>query len=192
MATVIEIAIEPLTRESFAPYGQLIAAGDGAPDYARPTLDVWHLDYASDAPFRIQIMRYSHKPMVFSRLERHQCVTEGRVPLNGARSVLAVAGATARDSLAAPDSGTLRAFLLDGSAGLMFKPGVWHSLDCFPLEPPHADYALMSDVATETEIEAGGSEAPDARTNVVDYASQGIEFHIADVNGLISNALPTG
>jgi len=192
MTTVIDIAIEPLTRDSFAPYGQLIAAGDGAPDYARPTLDVWHLDYASDAPFRIQIMRYSHKPMMFSRLERHLCVTEGRLPLNGAMSVLAVAGATLGAGGDMPDPSTVRAFLLDGSSGLIFKPGVWHSLDCFPLAPPYVDYALLSDVATENEIEAGGSKAPDARTNVVDYAARGLEFHIVDSNNVLSNTPAAG
>ena len=92
MATTIELEAEPLTAEAFAPYGQLIAARDDAADYAQPLLEVWHLDFRADAPVRLQIMRYHEKPMTFSRLERHTRVSEGRIPLDGARAVLAVAG----------------------------------------------------------------------------------------------------
>ena len=38
MATTIELEVEPLTAEAFIPYGQLIAARDGAADYAQPLL----------------------------------------------------------------------------------------------------------------------------------------------------------
>ena len=64
MATTVEVRMERLTAEAFAPYGQLIAAGERQADYARPLLDVWHLDYRADAPTRIQIMRYHEQPML--------------------------------------------------------------------------------------------------------------------------------
>ncbi len=112
MATTIELEAAPLTAEAFAPYGQLIAARDDAADYARPLLDVWHLDYRADAPIRLQIMRYHEKPMTFSRLERHTRVSEGRIPLDGARAVLAVAGATG----GAPRTATQRLLLVTTEA----------------------------------------------------------------------------
>ena len=96
MTTIVEVRMEKLTAEAFAPYGQLIAASEAHADYARPLLEVWHLDYRADAPARIQIMRYHEQPMTFRRLERHVRVTEGRIPLAGARAVLAVAGADRR------------------------------------------------------------------------------------------------
>ncbi len=79
MATTIELEVEPLTAKAFTPYGQLIAARDDAADFARPLLDVWHLDYRADAPVRLQIMRYHEKSMTLSRLERHTRVSEGRI-----------------------------------------------------------------------------------------------------------------
>ena len=173
---MIEIEVEPLTAGAFAPYGQLIAARDDAPDYAQPHLEVWHLDYTADAPVRIQIMRYHRKPMTFSRLERHIRVSEGRIPLDGARAVLAVAGMTGAAPDDMPDPSSVRAFRLDGSCGLLFTPGVWHSLDCFPVAASYADFVLVSDQATEEEIEAWTGPSSGERTHVVDYAPRGIEF----------------
>ena len=179
MATTIELEVELLTAEAFAPYGQLIAARDGAADFSRPLLDVWHLDYRADAPIRLQIMRYHEKPMTFSRLERHTRVSEGRIPLDGARAVVAVAGATGVAPDDAPDPSAVRAFRFDGSCGLLFTPGVWHSLDSFPLAVPYADFVLLSDQATEDEIEAWTHPSSGERAHVVDYAPRDIEFRFA-------------
>ena len=176
MATTFEIEAEPLTAEAFAPYGQLITALDGAADYARPLLDIWHLDFRADAPARIQIMRYHEQPMTFSRLERHTHVTEGRIPLAGACAALAVAGVTGAAPDDGPDPSSVRAFRFDGNCGLLFAPGVWHSLDCFPVAMPHADFVLLSDHKTEDEIEAWTRPTSGERTHVVDYAPRGIEF----------------
>ena len=123
MGAIVEVRMERLTAKAFAPYGQLIAAGEAHADYARPLLDVWHLDWRADAPTRIQIMRYHEQPMTFRRLERHVRVTEGRIPLDGARAVLAVAGATDGAPESMPDPGSVRAFRFDGSCGILFAPG---------------------------------------------------------------------
>ena len=180
MATTVEVRIERLTVEAFAPYGQLIAAGEEPADYARPRLDVWHLDYRADARTRIQIMRYHAQPMTFCRLERHVHVSEGRIPLDGARAVLAVAGATDEAPESRPDPSSVRAFRFDGTCGILFAPGIWHSLDCFPLDSPRADFVLLSDEATETEIESWREPANGLHTHVCDYASVGIEFRIVE------------
>jgi ureidoglycolate lyase len=176
MATTFELEAEPLTAEAFAPYGQLIAAGSDAADYTRPLLDIWHLDFRTDAPARLQIMRYHEKPMTFSQLERHTNVSEGRIPLNGAHSLLAVAGVTGPAPDDGPEPSSVCAFRIDGSCGLLFAPGVWHSLDCFPVATSYADFALLSDQETENEIEAWTRPTSGERTHVVDYAPRGIEF----------------
>ncbi len=176
MANTIELEVEPLTAEAFTPYGQLIAARDDTADYARPLLDVWHIHYRADAPVRLQIMRYHEQPMTFSRLERHTRVSEGRIPLDGARAVVAVAGPTGASPDDMPDPSSVRACRFDGSCGLLFTPGVWHSLDCFPVAAPHADFVLLSDQVTEEEIEAWTRPSSGERTHVVDYAPRKIEF----------------
>ena len=180
MGTIVEVRMERLTAEAFAPYGRLIAAGEARADYARPLLDVWHLDWRADAPARIQIMRYHAQPMTFRRLERHVRVTEGRIPLAGARAVLAVAGPTGAAPDSMPEPGSVRAFRFDGTCGILFAPGTWHSLDCFPLDAPSADFVLLSDEATENEIESWREPASGRRTHVCDYSSADIEFRIVE------------
>ncbi|SDB44732.1 ureidoglycolate lyase [Bauldia litoralis] len=184
--SVVQIPIEPLTDESFAPFGWLLEAGGEPPFFSRPNLDLWRFPYAADAPARLQIMRYHRQPMRFSRLERHLFVTEARAPLNGARAVLVVAGdAESAGTDRPPSPDTLRAFLIDGAAGVMFWPGVWHGLDCYPLAA-HADFIFLSDEATEVEIEALAAPVSGTRTEVADYQdSHGLVFEIVDPRRLM-------
>lgn len=174
---VLDIPIEPLDAETFAPYGMLLAPA-GPPFYARTGLDLWRFPFASDAPARLQIMRYHHQPMAFSRLERHLAVTEARFPLHGAAAILIVAGETGPAPEDAPDPSAIRAFRLDGDAGILFRPGIWHGLDCYPLAPPHADFLFLSDEATEIEIESQPTPISATRTHVHDYAADGISFRV--------------
>ena len=79
-----------------------------------------------------------------------------------------------------PDPLSVRAFGFDGTCGILFAPGIWHSLDCFPLASPCADFVLLSDEATESEIESWREPANGRRTHVFDYSSVGIEFRIVE------------
>ena len=187
-AETVAVPVEALTASAFAPYGWLLAGGLAAPSHARPGLDVWALPFRAAAPVRLQIMRYRHQAMRFSQLERHVGVTEGRTPLAGSAAVLVVAGTTDNaDPRAVPAPDVLRAFLMDGSCGVMFRPGLWHALDCFPLTPPYADFLFLSDEATETEIEAQSRPASGRWTHVVDYAETlGLGFAVSDPAGLLS------
>ncbi len=168
----------------------MLEGGQGTPTFSRDKLDFWKFPFDSDAPLRLQVMRYHHQPMRLHRMERHMFVTEGRCPLNGAGGVLIVGGETdAADPTAAPEPEAVRAFLLDGSVGIMFRKGVWHGLDCFPLKPPYADFLFMVDEVTETEIETIGGPTSGRRTHVFDYqAARGITFQVADPEGLLSSA----
>ena len=83
------------------------------------------------------------------------------------------------DPAAAPPPDSLRAFHLDGTAGVMFHKGTWHALDCFPLTGSHADFLFLSDEATETEIEAWDAPEAGRHTHVVDYSGVGVMFEIS-------------
>lgn len=179
----IEIAIEPLGEETFAPYGWLLGAGD-LPDFQRPGLMNWRLPFASDAPLRLQVMRYANQVKKLSLFERHTFVTEGRSPIGDAAAILVVAGDPTQDAL--PEAGSVRAFYLDGSVGIMFRKGVWHGLDCFPARTPSVDYLFLSDAATEDEIEATAAPEQGQRTQLFDFAAQQISFQVTDPKGLIA------
>ena len=191
MAKVIEIPVEPLTGDEFAPFGEIIGPAPWrVPDWERPGLRMWRFDFESDAPTRLQVMRYMHQPMAFHHLERHVCVTEGRIPLGGVRAVMVVAPPTPLDDPAGhPDPGSLRAFLLDGRRGIMLRRGTWHALDCFPVEPPHADFGFLSDVETENEIELTAAAVTRERTHVTDYLEHSdLSFVIIDPRGVCERA----
>lgn len=185
MSEDISVKLEALSEEAFAPYGWVLAGGRGTPTFSRPMLDFWKFPFDSDAPARLQIMRYHHEEMVFHRLERHLYVTEARFPASGASGVLIVGGKTAtNDPNDVPDPSAIRAFLLDGSCGIMFHKGVWHGLDCFPVKPPFSDFYFLVDEVTEREIETIGGPVSGKRTHVIDYATRDVSFRVTDPDGL--------
>lgn len=184
MPLTIDLPLEPLDAARFAPYGWLLTAGNGPADFERPGLGNWRLPFQSDAQLRLQVMRYGYQEMRLSRLEQHLCVTEARAPIGYAPAVLIVAGTPGTNNIPAVD--TLKAFFLDGKTGIMFRPGVWHGLDCFPVAPPHVDYLFLSDSATEDEIEAHSGPVQGVRTRIFDFLSEAdTEFTVTDPHGLL-------
>ena len=129
-------------------------------------------------------MRYEAQPKQLSLFERHLCVTEARCPIGDAAAVLVVAGTTTTD--VQPKVGSVRAFYLDGSVGIMFHKGVWHGLNCFPARTPFVDYLFLSDAATEDEIEASQEPQDGIRTELFDFAEQNVTFEIRDPRRLLA------
>ena len=179
----MDVAVAPLTAQAFAPYGWLLEPDD-APDYARTGLQNWRLPFASEDALRLQVMRYSNRDMRLSMFERHVSVTEARHPIGDAAAVLVVAGDPSQD--AAPEANSVRAFLLDGQSGIMFRKGVWHGLDCFPARTKHVDYLFLSDAGTEDEIEAQAYPQSGTHTQIFDFAENGMLFQITDPKGVLA------
>jgi len=114
----------PLTREAFAPFGQVLQAS-GAPTErqpfaarmvngrgdARPNLTYMRIEPESDA-IRIKV------------LERHVHSNQTFVPLNGTRQLVVVCPS-------APDGwpliGALQAFVAEGSQAINYDANVWHA-----------------------------------------------------------------
>lgn len=174
---IIRLPIEPLTAEAFAPFGKLLAAGANPPDFTGINSSGWRGGFHSDSPAEVMFYRSQAAGLRFTRLERHHHVTQAFVPLGNTPSVIAVAAPTAADAVPAPEA--LRAFLLDGSAGYVLNAGTWHALDRFPLGDAPADVVIITDRATQAELEAN-SRGPWDRTEAVDYAERSgvaFEFH---------------
>lgn len=119
----MEITPQPLTREAFAPYGDVIdvqgatgrtyyedALGNLRPD-ARPSLWVSLKPEAPDRPLRAEL------------LERHEFSSQTFMPLDVDRYLVVVAP---HAKAGGPDLGAVRAFIATGKQGVTYKPNTWH------------------------------------------------------------------
>ena len=190
MSKLIDIPLEKLTHEAFAPFGQIVGELPGTPGWARPLLDAWKMTFAIEGKAELRVMRYHHQALEFHLLERHLAVTESRVPMGGAQAVMVVAPPTpVGRPTKAPDPASLRAFHIDGTVGLMLWRGTWHALDCFPLKPPFADFAFITEVETEDEIETSKDPIDGKRTQLVDFqALADTRFRVVDSQGLVDRS----
>jgi ureidoglycolate lyase len=109
---IVHLKVQPMTRESFAPFGVLIDSrgsveidlGQGAPSLTGATAE-WR-------PFRFDFMARHRKTMqVFS-------------PLVSSQSVIAVAPPNSGD---APEVEKIVAFLVDGRLPYAYHKGTWHT-----------------------------------------------------------------
>jgi ureidoglycolate hydrolase len=113
------LTIQPMTHESFAPYGEIIGKrGDIRID----------LDGGSAS---LVAQTVEARPLTFDFLGRHQRTEQVLVPLGGAKSVIAVAP-PCTDNSALPDIKRMAAFLVDGEHAFKLRRGVWHAT-AFPL-----------------------------------------------------------
>ena len=107
------VRAEPLTATAFAPFGQVVGQAQ------------CRMELRQGEEFHLNVLSYDHRPVLVDHLNRHHKATQALVPLNGKPAVIVVAPpeATFRE---AADLEKLRAFVMDGSAGINLALGVWH------------------------------------------------------------------
>lgn len=115
----IVLTVQPLTREAFAPYGELIS-------------ERGHIELDLDGG-RASVCAQTNEahPLEFDFLGRHLRTEQVFAPLGNAQSIIAVAPPCAEDA-ALPDPQRLAAFLIDGSCAFKLHRGTWHT-SAFPL-----------------------------------------------------------
>ena len=124
--------IEPLSRSSFASYGDVIGghmATDGSPinqgtttKFASETLSL----AAQDGQGLAFLYRAKGQslPLTLRELERHRYGSQTFVPMGGVNFVVVVAQSDTTGQ--APDMSTLRAFWVDGNHAITLRAGTWH------------------------------------------------------------------
>ena len=189
MATVFEIGVERLSPDAFAPFGEVVGPSATETVSLGPDFHLWRTSFRVEGDIELMFARYRHKPMRFHRMERHLAVTQSFLPLGGGRSVMVVAaptGAKSPENVPRPED--VRAFHLDGTQGILLWSGTWHALDRFPVSPPHTDFALITGLDTQRELERQALDGTLPRlTEVVDFrAHRGLVFEVVDPHGLVS------
>ena len=121
------LALEPLTREAFAPFGEVIAPDAAATSYpingktARRFHALAAVDVSGEgAHATLSWVRAEPRVLPFevSMLERHPLGSQAFVPLDPAVRFVVV---VAESPEAAP-----RAFLAERGAGVNYRRGTWH------------------------------------------------------------------
>ncbi len=130
MKTTIIVA-EPLTKEAFAPYGDVIETQDSHHfsinagmverhhDLAK--LDIDYADGGRPIISFFEILEGSSFPIEFDLVERHPKGSQAFIPMFDEPVALVVA---AKDSDVT--GADLRAFVTNGKQGFNFHAGVWH------------------------------------------------------------------
>lgn len=125
----ITLRPEPLTSESFAPYGDVIEAAAGreaamnAGRFERFD-DLCVVDPGDDGRVAVGIVRCrlaTELPYPLNLVERHPLGSQAFIPLTPCRMLVVVA--PPGDTVAAAD---LRAFASNGHQGVNYRPGTWH------------------------------------------------------------------
>lgn len=126
-----QIRVEPLDPQEFSSFGTFLGKPkDVSPSGEREDLTVWlgisdllGMDRRSTVWGYLTVHRHN---LPLDRLERHCRTAEAFIPLEGASVMVVAPPSDPNDLAAAPDGGAIRAFLLDGEAGVFFPPGSWH------------------------------------------------------------------
>ena len=127
-ASVISLRPEPLTRERFAPYGDVIQTAPGRADAMNAARferfdDLCDVN-TGDGRVAISVARCrtpTSLPLRIDMVERHPLGSQAFVPLKPCRMVVVVA--PPGESV---EAGDLRAFVTNGRQGFNYHRGTWH------------------------------------------------------------------
>lgn len=157
---MIALVPEPLTRERFAPFGDVIEASHDHPNAMNEARferfdDLCDVDLG-DGSVSISVTRCraaTSLPLRIDLVERHPLGSQAFVPLKPCRMVVVVA--PPGESVSAAD---LRAFVTNGRQGINYHRGTWH----MPLIAFEAGQEFLI-------VERGGSE-PNCEVHELDEA----------------------
>lgn len=119
----MEIVPQPLTREAFAPFGDVIEVPTVAGrtyyphalgnlrTHAKPSLSMSYREPTPDRPLRSEM------------LERHEFSSQTFVPVDVGRWLIVVAPHAKQGG---PDMANLKAFVATATQGVTYKPNTWH------------------------------------------------------------------
>ncbi|MDA8045762.1 MAG: ureidoglycolate lyase [Actinomycetota bacterium] len=113
MVAIHTVRAEPLTPASFAPFGQVVAAGEAV------------MELRDGEAFHLNVLHYDRRSLRCDHLNRHHRATQMLVALAGKPTLLVVAPAE-YDFSSGEHLTHVRAFLCDGSAGVNLGLGTWH------------------------------------------------------------------
>ncbi len=119
----MEIEPQPLTREAFAPFGDVIdVPSEPGRKYYEDALG--NLRPAATPSLSLSLKPETpERPLKAELLERHEFSSQTFLPLDVARWLIVVAPHAATGG---PDLAGVKAFIATGKQGVTYKPDTWH------------------------------------------------------------------
>lgn len=126
---MIELKVEALSREAFAPFGDVIEAGEAVRHFTinagstERYHDLAQLEAGPDGRLIVSIFRGQPRALPFTvcMMERHPLGSQAFMPLSNRPYLVVVAPPGA-----APGAQDLRCFLASGQQGVNYATGTWH------------------------------------------------------------------
>ncbi|WP_210483813.1 ureidoglycolate lyase [Microvirga antarctica] len=110
--------------DAFNPFGLIIRHRDSARTRSDYSGVFESLDIHNAPRLHVNHVDATRLPVTVSQLERHPSSWQTFLPLDVSRYVVCVAGARPDGS---PDTANLHVWILDGTVGVSFAPGIWHA-----------------------------------------------------------------
>ncbi|MDP2333741.1 MAG: ureidoglycolate lyase [Reyranella sp.] len=119
----MEIVPQPLTKEAFAPFGDVIdVPNETGRTYYEDALG--NLRPTARASLSVSLKPETpERPLKADLLERHEFSSQTFVPLDVGRWLIVVAPHAAAGG---PDTGAVRAFIATGKQGVTYRANTWH------------------------------------------------------------------
>ncbi len=125
----LTLEIKPLTREAFAPFGEVVEASDAAQHFTinagntERYHDLANIEPGPDGRVIVSIFRGQARtlPFIVNMMERHPLASQAFIPMSGKPYLVVVAPAGEP-----PRAEQLKVFLARGDQGVNYAPGVWH------------------------------------------------------------------
>lgn len=130
MNTSINLIPQPLSPETFEPYGWMLGKGlataPATAAFSNAATDFWHehaFDTGQNKQTEVLWVNYRIQDPTITTLENHLLTQQALIPLTG-EVIHIVAESTAEGG---PDLSTLQAFRIAQGQGVCMRPGCWHS-----------------------------------------------------------------
>jgi ureidoglycolate lyase len=149
------LAVEPLARDAFAPFGAVIDRPDRAVDAAGPGWSWWgetELVAPTEAGYGIGYLDLEPAAPSFDWAERHLRSQELIAPLSGGCLVYVGPPQAPERPDALPPLERFRVFRLEAGQGVVLAPGVWHGAPLADGGPAKAMVLLQKGTGTDDTV----------------------------------------
>ena len=128
---IIKIKAEKLTKEKFAPYGDLIGFQDSTPLISNDILKFWPCQSLTDTESGVCQFAWleieCQKINICEKLDRHLSSNEANIPIKGQSIIVVALAEDINNTKSQINLNSIKTFILNAKQAINIKRGIWHS-----------------------------------------------------------------